>query len=485
MAVRHVRMGGTLLCLLFLVVLLREFRESSNCSFMHPERCTRLVISLHLTTSSAYYKLPFKLASRRFNGGRLLYTATGVGTFQAQRLLISGDVSPNPGPRRKPTKYPCGECSKSVRSNQDAILCSECNTWSHARCLNMSNWTFQYYLNNPSVGWICSFYALPKFSGSFFSTLNSSTHESASDTELDLSSQPSDMKLIRNENRKECIIANLNVNSLPSKFKEIKEWLTNKAFDILSIQETKIDRSFPNSQFYVNGYKLFRRDRTKGGGGLAVFIRDNIAATCKKGITTSLESLLFDLHIGQRRFALVSAYKPPSVNNATFRTELTTVLDQAISLCVNVICLGDLNCDIIHPFMNNNQGKCLLDICDIYDLDTLIKEPTRISTTRASCLDVILSNVPMFMKSSGAIETGISDHLLVYTVLKTKMLHANAEVVKKRIFKTFNRDDFQKDLSRVPFHAAYVFDDIDDVYWYWETLYNQVLDDHAPMRSFK
>ena len=72
LAVRHVRMSGTLLCLLFLVVLLREFRESSNFSFMHPERCTRLVISLHSTTSSAYYKLPFKLASRRFNGGRLL-----------------------------------------------------------------------------------------------------------------------------------------------------------------------------------------------------------------------------------------------------------------------------------------------------------------------------------------------------------------------------------------------------------------------------
>jgi len=164
-------------------------------------------------------------------------------------------------------------------------------------------------------------------------------------------------------------------------------------------------------------------ERTKGGGGPAVFIRDNIAATRKKSTTTSVESLLFDLHIGQRR-----AYKPPSVNNATFRTELTTVLDQAISFCEKVICLGDLNCDIINPFMNNNQGKCLLDICDIYDLDTLMKEPTRISTTRASCLDVILSNVPMFMKTSGVIETGICDHLLVNTVLKTKMLHANAVV---------------------------------------------------------
>lgn len=191
----------------------------------------------------------------------------------------------------------------------------------------------------------------------------------------------------------------------------------------------------------MDRYKLFRRHRTKGGGGLAVFIRDNIAATRKKSTTTSVESLLFDLHIGQRRFALVSAYKPPSVNNAIFSTELTTVLDQAMSFCENVICLGDLNCDIINPLMNNNQGKCLLDICDIYDLDTLIKEPTRISTTRASCLDVILSNVPMFMKTSGAIETGISDDPLVYTVLKTKMLHANAVVTKKRA-ETFESSSF-------------------------------------------
>lgn len=245
--------------LLFLVVLPREVRKSPNYTFTPPERSMRLVIPLHSTTSSTYYKPLFKFASRRFHRGRLLYTATGVSTFQVQRLLISGDVSTNPGPRRKSTtKHPCSECSKSVRRNQNAILCAECNTWSHARCLKMSSWTFQYYLNNPSVDWICSLCALPEFSDSFFSTVNSSTHQSASDTELDLGSQSSDVKLIRNGNRKECIIVNLNVNSLPSKFEEIKEWLTDRTFGILSIQENKIDRSFPNSQFYVDEYKLFR-----------------------------------------------------------------------------------------------------------------------------------------------------------------------------------------------------------------------------------
>ena len=35
----------------------------------------------------------------------------------------------------------------------------------------------------------------------------------------------------------------------------------------------------------------------------------------------------------------------------------------------------------------------------------------------------------------------------------------------------------------MPFCAAYVFEDPDDVYWCWEKLFNQVLDDHAPIRK--
>ena len=34
------------------------------------------------------------------------------------------------------------------------------------------------------------------------------------------------------------------------------------------MQETKINRTFPNSQFNLDDYKLFRRDRIKGGGGV-------------------------------------------------------------------------------------------------------------------------------------------------------------------------------------------------------------------------
>lgn len=50
------------------------------------------------------------------------------------------------------------------------------------------------------------------------------------------------------------------------------------ALDILSIQETKTDRNFPDSQFQVEGYTLFRRDRGNGGGGIAVYVNDKVTA---------------------------------------------------------------------------------------------------------------------------------------------------------------------------------------------------------------
>ena len=97
---------------------------------------------------------------------------------------------------------------------------------------------------------------------------------------------------------------------------------------------------------------------------------------------------MFDLCIDQRYFVLISAHKPPSVNNTTFTSELTLLLHEPFRTSENVICIGDLNCDIINPLHNNQQGKCLLDICDIYDQDSLITSSTHISTNTASCLDV-------------------------------------------------------------------------------------------------
>ena len=78
-------------------------------------------------------------------------------------------------------------------------------------------------------------------------------------------------KCIDAKNPKNAIIGHLNVNPLRNKFVAINELMKNK-IDTCLISETKVDESFPNQQFKINGYKLFRKDRASFGRGLTFYV---------------------------------------------------------------------------------------------------------------------------------------------------------------------------------------------------------------------
>ena len=107
-----------------------------------------------------------------------------------------------------------------------------------------------------------------------------------------------------------------------------------EAFDIFSVQETKIDRTFPTSQFAIKGYNIYRRDRKKGGG-IMLFIRDTILSYQTKIKCKEIEAILADIQLGQQHFSLLSVYKPPSVNSETF----AALLDLAVSSRPDIICI--------------------------------------------------------------------------------------------------------------------------------------------------
>ena len=66
---------------------------------------------------------------------------------------------------------------------------------------------------------------------------------------------------------KNVIIGNLNINSLSSKFDDLKVLMTGM-FDILVIAETKLDDTFPVSQFHIDGFSVQHRlDRKEIGMG--------------------------------------------------------------------------------------------------------------------------------------------------------------------------------------------------------------------------
>jgi hypothetical protein len=77
-------------------------------------------------------------------------------------------------------------------------------------------------------------------------------------------------------NVKNLKIAHVNINSLRHKFQPLVEVMKKGMLDILSIQETKLDASFPVAPFSVNGYKCYRKYVTRNAGGLIVYVRSDL-----------------------------------------------------------------------------------------------------------------------------------------------------------------------------------------------------------------
>ena len=72
------------------------------------------------------------------------------------------------------------------------------------------------------------------------------------------------------------ITGHLNINSLPNKFDQLRDIVQGK-LDVLVLTETKLDSSFPTNQFIIPGFSQpFRLDRNKNGGGVMIYVREDI-----------------------------------------------------------------------------------------------------------------------------------------------------------------------------------------------------------------
>ena len=92
--------------------------------------------------------------------------------------------------------------------------------------------------------------------------------------------------------------------------------------------------------------------------------------TCE--FDTPIESIVLDVIINNRKWAVLGTYRPPSVKNSVFTDLFTKGLDRISTHYDNILIAGDLNYDML----DKSKGTTLSDICDIFDLSSLIKSAT-------------------------------------------------------------------------------------------------------------
>ena len=79
------------------------------------------------------------------------------------------------------------------------------------------------------------------------------------------------------------------------------------------ITETKIDSSFPDGQFYIHGYsKPFRFDRNSHGGGILIYVREDIPCKrlMKHTFPDDIEGIFIEINLGKTKWLLYGTYHP-------------------------------------------------------------------------------------------------------------------------------------------------------------------------------
>lgn len=75
--------------------------------------------------------------------------------------------------------------------------------------------------------------------------------------------------------RKVLKLAHINICSLRNKIEEISELLSID-IQLLAISETHLDDTFKDKVLLIQGCNIFRRDRNAYGGGVAVYVQNQI-----------------------------------------------------------------------------------------------------------------------------------------------------------------------------------------------------------------
>ena len=99
---------------------------------------------------------------------------------------------------------------------------------------------------------------------------------------------------------------------------------------ILVVTETKLDESFLESLFLIDGFsKPYRLDRNKNGGGIIIFIRDTFSSKIleKHIFPNHVEGIFVELNFRKCKWLLCGTYQPLSQSDEYFFNNLDKALD--------------------------------------------------------------------------------------------------------------------------------------------------------------
>ena len=192
---------------------------------------------------------------------------------------------------------------------------------------------------------------------------------------------------------------------------------------ILLVSGTKIDYSFAIRNFLIDWFSTpYRLDRNSNGGGLMLFVREDISSNLVEAEAKPIEGFYIELNLRNDKWLLNCSYNPHKNNIGNHLKALSDFLDSHSSTYEKILILGDFNVEA--------DDQNMKTFCDSYSLTGLIKQPTCYKNpSQPKCIDLILTNEPRSFQTTCVIETGLSDfHLMTLTDMRKSFKKINLEL---------------------------------------------------------
>jgi cellulose biosynthesis protein BcsQ len=226
-------------------------------------------------------------------------------------------------------------------------------------------------------------------------------------------------------------VGHLNITSLVKHVDELRVYMRDEPFDILSINESRLDSNIARDTVGIQGYDMVDKHRNLEGGGVALYYRNTLNVINRTDLVPAeVEVVCLEvIKPKSKPMFVVSVYRPPNSSIELFE-KIETLFQNLDNERKELILVGDLNCDFIKNAANN-QTKRLIDLINVFQLTQLIKEPTRAyhryhsySSRRGHCI-----SKPDNICRSGVLHIGISDHILIYVCRKISFVEKEIKTV--------------------------------------------------------
>ncbi len=265
-------------------------------------------------------------------------------------------------------------------------------------------------------------------------------------------------------------------------------------FDVIAISETWLTDNISLAELDLDGYQEpFCRHRGARGGGVMVYVKQDLVAIPRQDLNLpSVEMLWLEIKVQNRRIMFGTFYRAPG-QSAMEVDDYISFIDQTLDKVLNenpdmVILIGDFNDKCMTwdgDHSESEMGYKFYNLINDRGLFQHVDEPTRVTETCSSLLDLIISDSPGFIENVSTLPPlSDLDHCVIYGTINF-VDFIPAKIHKEVwLYNLANWDEINRVLDSAPWHIFGNNDPVDEILDLYYNIIYRIIDEYIPYREF-